>query len=65
MEVDISSGVSISKVGWKDFDRYQYFFVGQIKIDTGNVMIRRDVFEKVGLFDRQLKNKEKEMANLG
>ncbi len=49
---DISSGVSISKVGAKVPENYSFFRWGD-QLDTGNVMIRRDVFRKIGLFDRQ------------
>lgn len=63
-EVDISSGVSISKVGGKISDRYQYFCWSD-QIDTGNVMIRRDVFEKVGLFDRQFEKQRKGDGEFG
>ena len=51
-DADISSGFSISKIGAKVPSNYQYFrFADQL--DTGNVMIRRSVFEKTGLFDEQ------------
>lgn len=51
-QVNISSGVSLSVIGGKIPSDYRYFrWSGQI--DTGNVMLRKDVFHKVGLFDRQ------------
>lgn len=49
---DISSGVSISIVGAKVPDNYRFFRVSD-QLDTGNVLIKRAVFEKIGLFDRQ------------
>lgn len=49
---DISSGVSISQVGDKVPGHYAYFRWSD-QLDTGNVMIRRNVFEQIGLFDRQ------------
>ncbi|MBC8196784.1 MAG: glycosyltransferase family 2 protein [Candidatus Marinimicrobia bacterium] len=49
---DISSGVSLSVVGDKIPENYSYFrFADQL--DTGNVLIKRAVFEKCGLFDEQ------------
>lgn len=49
---DISSGVSISKVGDKVPENYKYFRWSD-QVDTGNVMVRKHVFEQLGLFDRQ------------
>ena len=49
---DISSGVSISLVGAKVPQHYSYFRWSD-QLDTGNVMIKRHVFEQIGLFDRQ------------
>jgi glycosyltransferase involved in cell wall biosynthesis len=49
---DLSSGVSISKIGAKVPENYSFFKVSD-QLDTGNVMIKRCVFEKIGLFDRQ------------
>lgn len=51
-KADISSGVSISQVGDKVPAHYAYFRWSD-QLDTGNVMIRRNVFEQIGLFDRQ------------
>ena len=51
-KADISSGVSISKLGDKVPDNYSYFRYSD-QLDTGNVMIKRKVFEKINLFDRQ------------
>ena len=49
---EISSGTSISVVGAKVPDSYRYFKLSE-QIDTGNVLIKREVFKKIGLFDRQ------------
>lgn len=51
-KADISSGVSISKVGAKVPEHYKFFRISD-QLDTGNVLIKRNVFEKIGLFDRQ------------
>lgn len=51
-KVDISSGVSISRVGAKVPENY-YFFRWSDQLDTGNVLIKKKVFEKCGLFDEQ------------
>ncbi len=49
---EVSSGVSISQVGAKVPENYSFLRLSD-QIDTGNVLIKRVVFEKVGLFDRQ------------
>ncbi|HLV40393.1 glycosyltransferase family 2 protein [Xanthomarina sp.] len=49
---DLSSGVSISEVGAKTPANYNFFRVSD-QLDTGNVLIRKSVFKKLGLFDRQ------------
>lgn len=51
-QADISSGVSISLVGAKVPTNYSFFRWGD-QVDTGNVLIHRRIFERVGLFDRQ------------
>lgn len=51
-QADISSGVSISALGAKVPANYA-FFRWSDQLDTGNVMIKREVFLKIGLFDRQ------------
>jgi len=51
-KADISAGVSISLVGAKVPESYSFFRMSD-QVDTGNVMIHRRVFEKIGLFDRQ------------
>ncbi|MCD2259816.1 glycosyltransferase family 2 protein [Psychroserpens luteolus] len=47
-----SSGVSISKVGAKVPLNYSFFKVSD-QLDTGNVLIKKEVFKDLGLFDRQ------------
>ena len=49
---DISSGVSISIVGARVPDNYSFFKYSE-QLDTGNVLIKREVFKAIGLFDRQ------------
>ena len=49
---EISSGVSISTIGAKVPENYSFFRVSD-QIDTGNVLIKKQVFQTIGLFDRQ------------
>jgi len=51
-QADISSGVSKSLIGAKIPENYS-FFRWSDQLDTGNVLIKRNVFEVCGLFDRQ------------
>jgi|SRR5690554_1173858 len=51
-ESDISSGVSLSVIGAEIPESYSFFCYGS-KLDTGNVLIKKQVFRKIGLFDRQ------------
>ncbi len=51
-EADISSGVSISKIGAGMPENYS-FFRWSDQLDTGNVLIKKKVFKKCGLFDEQ------------
>lgn len=51
-KADISSGVSISKVGAEVPEHYSFFRVSD-QLDTGNVLIKKSVFNAIGLFDRQ------------
>lgn len=51
-QADISAGVSISMVGSK-VPRHYSFFRWADQFDTGNAMVRREIFERIGLFDRQ------------
>lgn len=49
---DICSGISISKVGDKVPANYKCYRLSD-QLDTGNAMLYKSVFTKVGLFDRQ------------
>ncbi|MDB5193068.1 MAG: glycosyltransferase family 2 protein [Segetibacter sp.] len=49
---DISAGVSLAKVGMKISQSYNYFRWAD-QFDSGNAMVKRDVFKKIGLFDEQ------------
>ena len=51
-KVDISSGVSLSTVG-ADVPRNYSFFRISDQIDTGNVLLKKQIFREIGLFDRQ------------
>jgi glycosyltransferase involved in cell wall biosynthesis len=47
---DLSSGVSISTVGAKVPTHYSYFRWSD-QLDTGNVLLKKEIFEVIGLFD--------------
>lgn len=49
---DISAGVSISKVGDTVPPNYSFFRWAD-QFDSGNALVKREVFEKIGMFDRQ------------
>jgi glycosyltransferase involved in cell wall biosynthesis len=51
-DADISSGVSLSVVGSAVPFNYS-FFRWSDQIDTGNFLIKKEIFYKTGLFDRQ------------
>tara|TARA_R110002020_G_scaffold154446_1_gene334172 strand:- start:235 stop:1569 length:1335 start_codon:yes stop_codon:yes gene_type:complete len=51
-KAEISSGISISAVGAEVPKNYSYFRISD-QIDTGNVLIRKQIFKRIGLFDRQ------------
>ncbi|MFD1064153.1 glycosyltransferase family 2 protein [Winogradskyella litorisediminis] len=51
-KADISSGVSISKVGDNIPAHYNYFKISD-QLDTGNVLLKTSIFKDIGLFDRQ------------
>jgi len=51
-DADISAGVSLATVGMKVPDNYSYFRWAD-QFDSGNAMVHRDVFKKIGLFDEQ------------
>ncbi len=49
---DLSSGVSISVVGDEVPKHYSYFRWSD-QLDTGNVLLKKSIFEVIGYFDRQ------------
>ncbi len=49
---DISAGVSISKVGDTIPPNYSFFRWAD-QFDSGNALVKKEVFSKIGLFDRQ------------
>ena len=49
---EISSGISVSTVGAEMPENYAFFRISD-QIDTGNVLIKKQVFKKIGLFDKQ------------
>ena len=51
-KADISAGVSKSTIGAPVPKHYDYFRWAD-QLDTGNVLLKRDVFKKCGLFDTQ------------
>ncbi len=51
-DCDISSGVSISVVGDEVPKNYNYFRWSD-QLDTGNVLLKKQIFKSIGLFDTQ------------
>jgi glycosyltransferase involved in cell wall biosynthesis len=51
-QADISAGVSFSKIGG-EIPRNYSFFRWADQFDSGNALVKREVFKKIGLFDRQ------------
>ena len=51
-KADLSSGVSISVVGAKVPKHYSYFRWSD-QLDTGNVLLKKEIFYKIGFFDLQ------------
>lgn len=51
-KADISAGISISVTGDRVPENYSYFRWAD-QFDSGNALVKRNVFEKTGLFDRQ------------
>lgn len=51
-QADLSSGVSFSRVGARIPEHYSFFRVSD-QLDTGNALIKKEVFKDIGLFDRQ------------
>jgi len=63
-KADISSGVSLSAVGAAVPKTYSYYKWGD-QLDTGNAMVRKDVFRAVGLFDRQFEKQRQGDGEFG
>jgi GT2 family glycosyltransferase len=63
-DADICSGVSLSTVGDKVPKSYQNFRQAD-QLDTGNALVKRKVFEKVGLFDLQFEGQRMGDAEFG
>lgn len=61
---DISAGISLSAIGAKVPPNYSYFRWSD-QLDTGNVLIKREVFKQVGLFDRQFERQRMGDAEFG
>lgn len=51
-DADLSSGVSLSTVGAAIPENYSYFCWSS-QLDTGNVLLKKEIFKTIGLFDRQ------------
>lgn len=51
-KADISAGISLAVVGQKVPANYSYFRWAD-QFDSGNAMVRRDVFRQIGLFDEK------------
>jgi glycosyltransferase involved in cell wall biosynthesis len=51
-KADLSSGVSISTVGAEVPKHYNYFRWSD-QLDTGNVLLKKEIFYKIGFFDLQ------------
>lgn len=49
---DISAGVSLSVIGQKISGSYNYFRWAT-QFDSGNAMVKREIFQRIGLFDEQ------------
>ena len=61
---DISAGISISKFGAPVPYNYKYFRWAD-QLDTGNVLIKENVFKKCGLFDLQFEKMRMGDAEFG
>lgn len=51
-KADLSSGVSLSVVGAEIPKHYRYFRWSE-QLDTGNVLLKKEIFYKIGFFDLQ------------
>jgi glycosyltransferase involved in cell wall biosynthesis len=49
---DISAGISISAIGAEVPQNYSFFRISD-QLDTGNVLLKKQIFRDIGLFDRQ------------
>lgn len=63
-QADISSGVSISKIGAKVPETYSHYKWSD-QVDTGNVLIKKEVFKRIGLFDRQFEKQRQGDGEFG
>lgn len=63
-QADISSGVSLSIIGAKIPKNYS-FYRWSDQLDTGNAMVRRDVFRRIGLFDLQFEKQRQGDCEFG
>ena len=63
-KADISAGVSISLIGSPIPQHYSYFRWAD-QLDTGNVLIKKKVFRKCGLFDLQFEGMRMGDDNFG
>ena len=63
-KADISAGVSISLIGSPIPQHYSYFRWAD-QLDTGNVLIKKKVFKKCGLFDLQFEGMRMGDDNFG
>ena len=63
-KLDISAGISISKIGAKIPSNY-YFYRVSDQIDTGNVILKREIFDKCGLFDEKFEGMRMGDAEFG
>lgn len=63
-QADISAGVSLSVTGSK-IPKHYSFFRWSDQVDTGNVMIRKVVFSRIGLFDMQFEKQRQGDGEFG
>ncbi|MDA8995045.1 glycosyltransferase family 2 protein, partial [Schleiferiaceae bacterium] len=63
-EADISSGISLSQIGARVPEDYKYFKLSD-QIDTGNVLLKREIFDDIGLFDLNFEGQRMGDAEFG
>lgn len=63
-DADISAGVSLSVTGGEIPGNYSFFRWAD-QLDTGNCMLRRDIFQEIGMFDRQFEKQRMGDAEFG